>query len=502
MGNQMKHPPLAKVLNYSLLCIGVVVWTGVVMAQNKSYKPTWNSLRMHQTPQWFKDAKFGIYTHWGIYSVPAEGPNGTWYGYFMYREGKQYDYHLKHYGKPEEFGYKDFIPMFKAEKFNAEEWAELFQKAGAQFAGPVAEHHDGFAMWDTKYSEWNAAKMGPHRDVVSELERAIKKRGMKFVTTFHHDTHWWFFPTWDKRFDCADPRYAGLYGPIHEKGEAPTGEYNQNWKNKIIEVIDKYDPDLIWFDTGLGAIMDKVRREVMANYFNQALKGEKEVVVAFKDNDLPPGVGVVDLELAQKRELTYNDWMTDTSVDDQGAWSYVNNINYKSADRLIDNMIDIVSKNGCLLLSVGPKSDGSIPDEVKDCLLEIGEWLQVNGEAIYGTTAWTSYGEGPTNLKTDNNFNNEEELKYTGEDIRFTVKDDALYAICLDWPGIEVTIKSLTTYYPDEDYVGIYKSEIKSIKMLGVDKNLDWQMDEKGLVIKTPAERPCNYAYTFKITLN
>jgi len=183
---------------------------------DSGYEKTWYSLRKHLTPQWFKDAKFGIYTHWGVYAVPACGPNATWYPYNMYREGTpQYEYHVKTYGGPEKFGYKDFIPMLTGEKFDPDEWAELFKKAGAQFAGPVGEHHDGFCMWDTQYSEWSAARMGPKRDVVGELEKAIRKQGMRFMVALHHAANWWFFPHWKKEFDVSDPRYAGLYGELH-----------------------------------------------------------------------------------------------------------------------------------------------------------------------------------------------------------------------------------------------------------------------------------------------
>jgi len=184
-----------------------------------SFERRWRLLRRHATPQWLQDAKFGIYTHWGIYSVPACGPNGTWYPYYMYREGTpQYEYHVKTYGHPTAFGYKDFIPQFTAEKFDPDAWAELFKRAGARFAGPVAEHHDGFAMWDSQLTEWNAARMGPKRDVVGELAAAIRKQGMRFMVAMHHAENWWYFPHWRGEFDTADPRYAGLYGPPHDQG--------------------------------------------------------------------------------------------------------------------------------------------------------------------------------------------------------------------------------------------------------------------------------------------
>ena len=192
-----------------------------------SFQPDWRSLREHTTPQWFRDAKFGIYTHWGIYSVPALGPNTSWYGHNMYRQGtvltsgrretNQYNDHIAAYGPASKFGYKDFIPQFTAEKFDADEWAEMFQNAGARFAGPVGEHHDGFPMWPTKTSRWNAAEMGPKRDVVGLLEKAIKGRGMKYMVAMHHAEHWSFFLHWLKGHDVSDPAFANFYGELHSQ---------------------------------------------------------------------------------------------------------------------------------------------------------------------------------------------------------------------------------------------------------------------------------------------
>ena len=288
----------------------------------KVYTSTWNSLKTHPTPKWLQDGKFGIYTHWGVYSVPASGhsvnwhpyKNVTWYPYDMYREGTQhYEYHVKTYGPPSQFGYKDFIPMFTAEKFDPDEWAELFKKAGARFAGPVGEHHDGFCMWDTQYSEWSAARMGPKRDVVGLLERAIRDQGMYFLVALHHAENWWFYPHWKKEYDTSDPRYAGLYGEPHdldyrpdltrrgtegwEEQTKPSRAFLENWKAKALEVIDKYRPDLLWFDAGLKFVQEKYKKEVVAYYYNQAEEWGKEVALTYKWNDLVPGCGVVDLEL-------------------------------------------------------------------------------------------------------------------------------------------------------------------------------------------------------------
>jgi len=474
------------------------------------YKPSWNSLKTHITPKWFEDAKFGIYTHWGVYSVPACGPNGSWYPHNMYFEGTpQYEYHLKTYGHPSKFGYKDFIPMFKAEKFNPDEWAELFKEAGAQFAGPVGEHHDGFSMWDSQVNEWNAARMGPKRDVVGELEKAIRRQGMRFMVALHHATNWWFFPHWKKEYDTSDPRYAGLYGPLHnlewaqnmpelKKGEVgwrlqdkPTKAYLDRWLAKIREVIDKYQPDMLWFDSGLNLLPEHYTRQFLAYYYNKAKEWRKEVVVTYKGHDFVPGSGVVDLELGSFDRLTYHLWITDTTVDAGEGWSYLRDAKYKTATELIHYLVDNVSKNGLMLLNVGPKPNGEIPEEAREILLEIGRWLKVNGEAIYGTTPWLVYGEGPTKMTRSGTLSEMEKVHYTSEDIRFTVKDDVLYAICLGWPGDEVAIKSI----PNR----LYDSEIKSIKMLGADEVLPWKMTKEALRIKTPSTRACEHAYVFKI---
>ena len=466
-----------------------------------TYKPTWNSLKTHSIPRWLDQAKFGIYTHWGVYSVPACGPNGTWYPHNMYREGtEQYKHHVSNYGPPSEFGYKDFIPMFKAERFDPYEWAELFKKAGAQFAGPVAEHHDGFSMWDSELTDWNAAKMGPGRDVVGELEKAIRKQGMKFMVAFHHAANWWYYPHWREEFDTSDPRYSGLYGPMHDRDakpdigwedqDKPSREFLEKWIGKIEEVIDKYRPDLIWFDFALAGIQEEYRKEMLCYYFNKAEDCVMDVDVTYKGHSLPPGVGVVDLELGRMSELTYHEWITDTDVTIGGAWSHIHDAKFKSVTMLVHNLVDNVSKNGFLLLNVGPKANGEIPEAARERLLGMGRWLGINGEAIYGTTAWLTHGEGPTQMKKSGAFSETEEVRYTAEDIRFTVRDNVLYAVCLGWPGDEVTIKSLRS---------LCESEISLVGMLGVDEELEWSLTKEGLRIKTPGERPCEHAYVFKI---
>ncbi len=468
------------------------------------YLPAWNSLRRHTLPEWFRDAKFGIYTHWGIYSVPACGPNATWYPYNMYIPGTpQHAHHVATYGGPQRFGYKDFIPDFTGERFDPDAWAVSFRAAGAKFAGPVAEHHDGFAMWDTRYSEWNSACMGPRRDVVGSLATAIRRQGMKYFTAFHHAENWWFYPHWEKAYDTFDPRYAGLYGALHDvdglngKKEwsdqaLPTHEFLQVWRDKILEVIDKYGPDIIWFDFGLWNIAESYVRDFLSYYYNKAEEWGREVVVTYKYHHLPPNVALVDLELGREGDLTYHEWITDSTVDEGEGWGYVRDIGFKSTTALIHYLVDNVSRNGYLLLNVGPRADGTIPDEAQERLLGMGKWLDINGEAIYGTTPWMIAGEGDVRIEKPGPFNEQQSLHYSARDIRFTCKDDFLYATCLGWPENSVTITTLKGWR-------CYPNEVKAVSMLGSDEPLRWQTTDDGLLVYPPARKPCEHAFVLKI---
>ncbi len=490
---------------------------------NGPYLPNWRSLRMHQTPQWLRDAKFGIYTHWGIYSVPARGPNVSWYPHNMYREGTaQYNYHVKTYGHPSKFGYKDFIPMFTGTKFDPDQWADLFKRAGAKFAGPVAEHHDGFPMWDTAYGDWNAARMGPRRDVVGELEKSIRAQSMKYMVAMHHAENWWFYPHWIKDLDTANALYAGLYGELHnldlthtpaewtgERGAAqveltrskewaaqdlPNKTFLDRWQARLFELIDKYSPDYIWFDFGLKFIHEQVKQNFLAHYYNKARELDREVVVSYKWDNLPPGTALVDIELGRMAEQTYFEWITDTTIDDGEAWGYMKDARYKSVSELVHYLIDNVSKNGYLLLNVGPQPDGQIPEPAQLVLEGIGQWLGINGEAIYETVPWHCAGEGPTRTRLEGAFGDtKEKLVFTNKDFRFTVKDDALYAICMALPAKDVVITSLKDTYP---------GHIRSVEMLGVNRPLQWKLTDEGLLIERPDTLPCEHGFVFKIVRN
>lgn len=368
----------------------------------QAYAPIWDSLAKHTPPAWFDDAKFGIYFHWGIYSVPAF--DDEWYSRNLYIAGSRANkFHNLVYGPPSKFGYKDFIPMFHAEKFNPEEWAELLRKAGARFAGPVTEHADGFSMWDSKVNPWNAARMGPRRDVVGEMSRAIRNEGMKFIATLHHQWLWGWYPTMDKSVDASDPKYAGLYGPPapgspFDFGKSwstlapPTQEFQDTWAAKVREVIDKYQPSLIYFDSRLNIIDERRLTDVISYYYNQAERWHEEVGVTYKEKDLPWGAGMLDIERGRLGDLASYKWLTDDAID-WHSWCHVQNPSYKSADRIIDELVDIVSKNGSLLLDITPTAEGVMPEPVVERLLAIGRWLAVNGEAIYGTRPWKIFGK-------------------------------------------------------------------------------------------------------------
>ena len=456
------------------------------------YQPTWDSLARHTMPNWLRDAKFGIYTHWGPYSVPAHGENGSHYAARMYSPGDSYRaHHEKTWGDLKTFGYKDFIPLLTGENFDPDEWAQLFRDAGARFAGPVAVHHDNFAMWDSQITPWNAAQMGPKRDVVGELEKAIRGQGMRFITTFHHAHGWRWYPK-DETFDTLDPACEMLYSRRKKSTDLMDAKFLKDWYGQIAEVVDAYDPDMIWFDADMRRIPDRYRREMMAYYFNKAEASGKEVTIAHKFFQLGPNAGIYDLEVGKNNELTAHPWLTDTTIDAGTGWSYVQNLGYKSPERLIHNLIDMVSKNGHLLLNVGPKADGSIPLPAKECLLAIGKWLSINGEAIYGTVPWVMFGEGPTKV-AEGQSGEKSEVRYTAQDLRYTCKGDALYVTTLGRPGERVTCASF-----DKNWL-FHRDDILKIEMLG-GSEVDWVFDDEGLHISVPERVPSDIAVSFKVT--
>jgi alpha-L-fucosidase len=423
-----------------------------------------------------------------------------------FKQNREYKHHVEKYGHPSEFGYHDFVPLFTAEKFNAEEWADLFVKTGARFAGLVAEHHDGFSMWDSEITPWNAADKGPKQDITGKLKKAFDEKGLKLITTFHHArnlqryknkpdekkfnlSHYPLFdnmpPTWD------DPELNYLYGNIPEEKWL-----QEVWFGKLKEVIDKYQPDIIWFDSWLDEVPEDYRQKFCAYYLNQAEKWEKEVVIVRKQNDLPLDVSVDDLEKSRKNEIDEKVWMTDETVS-TGSWCYTEDLQIKPAKNVLHVLIDIVSKNGVLLLNISPKADGTIPEDQREVLTKMGNWLEKYGEAIYKTRPWHTFGEGPTK-EPEGHFSNHQEflkIKYSAKDVRYTTKENVIYATILGWPGSNE--KVLLKSFAAREWKNT--KGIKNVSLLGHDGPIDYSLTDSGLLVSTPENPTDEMAVVFKI---
>lgn len=464
------------------------------------FQPTWESLREFQTPKWYQDAKFGIFIHWGAYAVPGFG--SEWYPRNMYREGSpEYEHHLQTYGPHRKFGYKEFIAQFKAERFDAAEWAKLFKQAGAQYVIPVAEHHDGFAMYDSDLTEWSATKHGPKRDVLGELADAVRAEGIVLGASSHRAENWWYFgPGKLLDSDVRAGEAIELYGPAHNKrvsenqSEPPDKAFLDDWLLRSCEIVDKYRPQVVYFDWWIcQPVFQPYLKRFAAYYYNRGAEWDHGVAINFKEWEgysFPRGTGVLDVERGKFSEPQAELWQTCTSVS-KNSWGYVANHEYKQADSIIDDLVDIVSKNGTMLLNVGPKADGTIPETEQQMLREIGDWLRVNGEAIYGTRPWRVFGEGPTKA-AGGSFSDGKAAQYTGRDVRFTQTADTLYAVALAWPKDgKMTIRSMQEA----------EEAVETVELLGADRPVDWHQTESGLEVTLPKDPPTPFAHTLRITL-
>ncbi len=457
------------------------------------YKDNWKSLQQYRVPEWYRAAKFGIFIHWGVYSVPAFG--SEWYSRNMYiKDSPEFKHHVETYGPHAVFGYKDFIPMFRAEKFQAVEWAELFQQAGAQYVVPVAEHHDGFQMYDSALSDWNAAKMGPKRDTLGELKQACEKQGLSVGASSHRVEHW-FFMGHGKEFDSdikeplkrGDFYWPAMPEPDHQdlfSEPEPSREFLEDWLCRCCELVDRYRPRLVYFDWWIQhSAVKPYLKKFAAYYYNRAAEWKEEVVITYKHDAFSFGTAVPDVERGQFADVKPYIWQTDTAVA-KNSWCYTEGNSYKTARQIVQDLVDIVSKNGRLLLNIGPKADGSIPDQDRDILLAIGNWLAVNKEAIYGSKLWRKSGEGPTQV-TEGQFADAEEKPYTCADIRFTVNGNYLYAICLNMNGKNrITVQSLAE--ADAAVKPNFHGIIRNVSVLGMPGEVRWHRDSEGLHIKTP----------------
>ncbi len=473
------------------------------------FKDTWESLAKYKVPDWYKKVKFGIFVHWGIYSVPAFG--SEWYSRNMYiKDSKEYKHHIETYGPHDRFGYKDFIPMFKAEKFDAREWSDLFKAAGAGYVVPVAEHHDGFQMYKSEISEWNAYEKGPKRDVLGELEAAFSENGIVTGVSSHRVEHW-FFMGHGKEFesDVKEPMERGdFYWPAMPERDhmdvfsepVPTEEYLNDWLVRTCEIIDKYRPRILYFDWWIqhSAVKPHLRK-LAAYYYNRAAEWGEGVVINYKHDAFVFGSAVPDVERGQFAEIKPFIWQTDTAAA-LNSWGYTENNRYKNSEDIICDLVDIVSKNGRLLLNVGPRADGTIPDGDKKILLEIGEWLKVNGEAIYDTDVWRTYGEGSVKI-TEGQFTDGIKKEFTSEDIRFTTKNGYVYATVLKC-NEEGTYSIKSLAHKKGSTVSQFSGIIKNVELLGFDGEIIWKMTENALEIKV-AEGAVNVKtpVVFKVTV-
>lgn len=475
--------------------------------ENGKYKDTWESLSQYRVPEWYKDSKFGIFIHWGLYSVPAYG--SEWYSRNMYiKDSWEYKHHIETYGAHKDFGYKDFIPMFKAEKFSADEWCDLFKQAGAQYIVPVAEHHDGFQMYKSEVSHWNAYEMGPHKDIVGELSESARRHGIINGASSHRVEHW-FFMGHGREFESDitdDEKYGDFYYPAMPEPNhhdlfskpTPTKEYLEDWLVRCCEIVDRFQPKIIYFDWWIQHSAVKPYLKKFAAYYYNRAEEWGGCVINYKHDAFMFGCAVVDIERGQFADAKPFIWQTDTAVA-KNSWCYTENNDYKSPREIICDLVDIVSKNGRLLLNIGPKADGTIPDEDRHILLEIGKWLSVNGEAIYGSAVWRYAAEGPTKVE-EGQFADGNDKNYTSRDIRFTVNNGCLYATVLSYPeNGEVCIESLRE--ADASRLPLFHGIIKDVDVLGFSEKPEFKRDEKGLHIKTNTVKS-EYPVVFKIKVD
>ncbi len=444
------------------------------------FQPTWGSLeKNYRAPSWFEDMKFGIFMHWGVFSVAAH--HNEWYEKHMYAADAQW--HAEHFGPQEKVGYKDLIPKFTAAKWDPAAWAMLFKKSGAKIVMEMGEHHDNFALWDSQVTPFNAKQMGPHRDLVGDLAAAVRAQGMKVAISNHGVENFTFIaPSHEIRerleaahADLFDPAWASFYN-VADRSDAALIRFLTDWVNRNDELIDKYQPDMLWWDNGANLrVLDPLKLRIAAYYYNRALQWHKEVTLGTKFNCFAPSnddtkqIGsIIDFEKVGPRSpagIRPGPWMVDDTIGNS-SWGYVEGLKISSAESIIAKLIDTASKGGLYMLNISPMADGTIPDNQQQVLLKIGAWLDVNGDAIYGTRPWKQFAEGSWH---------------------FTSKGTVIYALATTWPGPEAVIAALA---------GV---KVNSVTMLGSPTPLEFTQDAQGLKIQLPAEHSPSAAWALRI---
>lgn len=473
------------------------------------YKDTWESLSQVGEPTWYKNAKFGIFIHWGAYAVPAFG--SEWYPRYMYqKDSSTYAYHLENYGEPKIFGYDKIISMFKAEKYNPSDWAHLFKESGARFVMPVAEHHDGFQMYNSELSEWNAVKKGPKRDVLGELKKEVEEHDMVFAASSHRAENFWFMNgAMDFDSGLNDEGYVEPYGyrikvdgtvgnptPKEDYRNNVPKEHLEDWLARTCELIDRYQPKVLWFDWWIQNVAFKpYLRKLAAYYYNRGRQWGVDVAINYKDDAFVKNTAIFDIERGQLAGINPRFWQTDTAIA-KNSWCYTENNVFKQPEEILCDLLDIVSKNGAMLLNVGPRADGTITQEEQHILRSIGTWLEANGEAIYDTTYWVVFGEGPTQI-VEGTFQDDKRKAYTNEDIRYTFKPPYIYASVLKWPeNNKVLLRAFAK--SSQNFKGI----IEKVSLLAYDTSVDYSMTEKGLKLMVNQPIDTIYPVTFRIKID
>jgi alpha-L-fucosidase len=459
---------------------------------------TRQSLKAYHVPDWFRDAKFGIWAHWGPQSAPEQG---DWYARRMYIEGDaQYKWHREHFGPQSKVGFKDVIPTFKGEKFDPEHLLDLYQKAGAKYFVSMGVHHDNFDMWNSKHTRWNAVNMGPKKDVVGLFRQAALKRGLKFGVSEHLWISWkWWGVSHDADstgefagvpYDGTDPKNFDLYHDLPKNygkdfawddSNIPDS-WKRHWFDRIKDLVDSYQPDLLYTDGALP--FEDYGLNLVAHLYNSKADA---VYTSKRKEDCETGTCVLDFERGLADGISPNPWQTDTCV---GEWHYKRDITYKTPKTVIDMLVDIVSRNGNLLLNFPLPGSGEPDSRELAILSEITAWMAVNGEGIYGTRPWKMFGEGPSaGQKGEGKFNENGRKALTPQDIRYTTKGKTLYAFIMGWPGAQAVVPAAT------DSV----VHARNVELLGHKGKLKWSQDANGLSVALPVEKPSEHAVTLKI---
>ena len=470
------------------------------------WKLDWSPL-FHSPPRWMREGKFGLFFHWGVYSVPA--CENEWYSRNMYLKGSRQNLeHERRFGPVSTFGYKDFIPMFTAEHFDPQAWADLVVRSGARYAGPVTEHADNFSMWNSRVNPVNAFRMGPRRDVTGECARAFRRRGIPFLSAFHHQWLWGWFMSTDSEADVYDPANEVYYGPAlpletnrYRPYRLPDRKFAETWLEKIREVSEAYRPDILYFDGRVMILPEEIRYEAARAYYRAVPEG----IITCKQADFPEGLGVPDVECGRFAQIQPFFWQTDDRLEDRVTWCIVQEPKYKSAARIIQQLSDVTAKNGCLLLNVGPRADGRFHPDAVRALERVGDWLRVNGEAIYGTRPFTVPGEGVTRGMTED-YNPErlrQQMKdglalesgpycFTGEDVRYTRRDGILYVIGFGVPeNRELRLRALRC--------GGDLGPVRSARLLGTDMQAGMERTGEAMTLRIPERLPFEEAWVVRL---